>query len=651
MMELSRASGRKAVLFLLRSRAQYGANAAISELWNQPPQRTAKRLCAWACALALGAFAGIGAHAQQQAPTAPVGDIYESGTPQPVEQAFQKLYEIAAEITADPSSLYVQGQVDKSQWPAVDQAQAQWDTAMGQAGTALTQDQRNNIVPCAAHLNAAIADMERGYPIHITQESNAPAQATATALYGEGKDEFAKCPATGVATDAGETPGTTSGSTPETPPLGSPGTPHSGTLPSSTGSKPILKGRITNGPDEPSNGGPNQPTGNEPSPSSNPVSNGVQYLQGMAAGVGNCIQGVGSKIAGLGYFAQGDFVDAAKAWGVTPGDSVTLKAIAAELTTLVVGSNVTAYDQGVAAGRRICTYVLIPGATKAAGAALKGRAPPPVSASAKTPIQGSALQEAINDAPQKIANQPVQLQKGVAQLGDYVDKGSFASVYKYGKASVIKLSRTDADAAGYGPASIEGQRNGFNHLKAADIDTPKLSDFQAGNSNSPASIVAEDGTKKYPNSFQLSRDSYNKMPPAQQGKIVSAMQDLNNQLTKNGLGSIDSNPGNLTMQPVGDGFKAILHDSDMIYDMGELQELVKGTLPDGMIPKGVLDFSLDAGGAKDLLSGPWTLESLMETVQNARMQRLLPLPLPEGKILSTPPQINAPSGTVPVAPR
>ena len=46
----------------------------------------------------------------QNAPA--VGDIYKSGTPQPVEQAFQNLHRIAAEITADPSSLYVQGRVD-----------------------------------------------------------------------------------------------------------------------------------------------------------------------------------------------------------------------------------------------------------------------------------------------------------------------------------------------------------------------------------------------------------------------------------------------------------------------------------------------------------------------------------------------------------
>ncbi len=336
---------------------------------------------------------------------------------------------------------------------------------------------------------------------------------------------------------------------------------------------------------------------------------------------------------------------------MTPGDSVTLKAIAAELTTPVVGSNISAYDQGVVAGRRICSYVLIPGATKAAGAVLKGRAPPPpVSAPAKIPISGNALENAINESPKSIANEPVQVQNGVAQLGDFVDNGSFADVYKYGKASVIKLARSDADAAGYGPASIKGQWDGFHLLKEAEIDGPELSDFQAGNEDTPASVVADDVTKKYPGSFQLSNRAYNKMLPAQQGKIVSAIQDLDNKLIAKGLGSIDPNPSNLTMQPVGDGFKAILHDTDMIYDQDGLQKLANGTLPNGLVPRGVLDAGLALGGAPKLLEGPWTLQSLMETLQNARMQRLLPPPLPESKLLSTP-QMNQPSGTVPVAPK
>ncbi len=329
MMELSRASGRNAAILSLEPSAQSGVSATNPDPRNQPLQQIAWKICACAGALALAAFAGIGARAQEQTPTAPVGDIYESGTPQPVEQAFQKLYGITAEITANPSSLYVQGQVDKSQWPEVDQAQAQWDNAMLQSGTELTQDQRNDVVPCVAHLNAAIDDMKRGYVIQITQESNSAAQSEAQLLYGEGKQEFAKCLASGVATDAGSTPGSTAGNTPGTtggstpgtngggtpgtPPLGSPQTPQSANPPSTPSTKPMLKARITNEPDQPSNGGPGQPSNNEPSPSSNPMNNTVQYLQGMASGMGNCIQGLGNLFAGLGYFAEGDFTDAANA--------------------------------------------------------------------------------------------------------------------------------------------------------------------------------------------------------------------------------------------------------------------------------------------------------------------------------------------------
>jgi hypothetical protein len=43
------------------------------------------------------------------------------------------------------------------------------------------------LIPCAAHLNAAIDDMERGHRIAIGQPGNAPAQATAQKLYAAGR--------------------------------------------------------------------------------------------------------------------------------------------------------------------------------------------------------------------------------------------------------------------------------------------------------------------------------------------------------------------------------------------------------------------------------------------------------------------------------
>jgi hypothetical protein len=98
MMELSRASGPKAAIVLLQSRAHRSANRAIPEARNQPPRRTANRLCAWAGSLALLALAGVGAHAQQQTPTAPIGDIYDSGGGAP--PAYSDIFESKCQNTS-----------------------------------------------------------------------------------------------------------------------------------------------------------------------------------------------------------------------------------------------------------------------------------------------------------------------------------------------------------------------------------------------------------------------------------------------------------------------------------------------------------------------------------------------------------------------
>jgi hypothetical protein len=233
--------------------------------------------------------------------TAPPGsDIFESsGEPdatQPVEQAFHKLYSLTAEITDDPSSFYVQVEVDKSNWPAVDQAQAQWDNAMGQSGNALTQAERNNVVPCVAHLNAAIDDMKRGYIIDKTQQTNPSAQSQAQALYGEGRAEFAKCLSNGMLagnvteTENGGAPGGTNGGTPSGSNGGSPAT--GGATPGSSGGGVPTNGSRTPGSSSggvPTNGGGNPgnsvkipgSTGNA-DPTLQAVSNFSNQLRGYA---------------------------------------------------------------------------------------------------------------------------------------------------------------------------------------------------------------------------------------------------------------------------------------------------------------------------------------------------------------------------------
>ena len=212
----------------------------------------------------------------------PVGDVYESGgagaeTP---AQAVETLYKITATITGDPSSGY---DPKTTHWPEADAAQQQWDTSMAANGNTLTQQPRQGLVPCAAHLGTARDSAERGYRIQISQQDNAAAQATVKQLYGTARSEFAQCnlvdalngsngnPATGgtgapiqggVSTGSNGTPGTTGGGAPGTPQT--PGT-QSGTPPGPTpqGPPPGSKG-VTRTPGIP--GVPGTPTPGLPTP-------------------------------------------------------------------------------------------------------------------------------------------------------------------------------------------------------------------------------------------------------------------------------------------------------------------------------------------------------------------------------------------------
>jgi hypothetical protein len=187
----------------------------------------------------------------------PVGDVYESGAPaETPAQAVQKLYDLTAEITADPSSGY---DAKTDDWPEADAAWNQWDNSIGLNGNALTQQQRGVLVPCAANLDAAINSAEQGYRIQISQQGNAPAQAAAQQDYARARSEFAQCnladglngsngnPATGGPNPGSQAAGTSGGGS--NPPVqggvstgsnGTPGTTDGGDpgAPQTTGTQP-----------------------------------------------------------------------------------------------------------------------------------------------------------------------------------------------------------------------------------------------------------------------------------------------------------------------------------------------------------------------------------------------------------------------------
>lgn len=429
-----------------------------------------------------------------------------------------------------------------------------------------------------------------------------------------GIDEFDQCKAVC---------GRTNGSGPYEPP--------SGTVPNGSPIPPLIPGGLNvpgSGPGAgptiegaPLQGGVKQP--------SNPIVDTGQYLQGMMAGLGGCVQGFGSLIAGAGYFAQGDFVHAAQAWGVTPGESMTLKTIYAEMTAPVIGSGSDPYTSGVTAGRRLCAYGLVPGVAKAAGTALKGAVSGP---KAPPVLQGQALQDALNKTPKQLANQTVQLTKGTAKLGAYVADGSFAAVFKNGAGKVIKLSKNGPDTMGYGPDSILGQKDGAAILQGIEgVETPEVSGYQAAGPNSPASIIADDVSTP-PDSFTLSSARYQKLTPALQGQAVAVVTQASNAIAKGGYVMLDPNPSNFMLQPVGNAYKAIIHDPDMIMTPAQVK-----ALPSGSPQLSILQAALDLGDAPNLLSQGFTAESIMNVINTARIKLLTGI-------------TNVPSDTLPPAP-
>ena len=354
-------------------------------------------------------------------------------------------------------------------------------------------------------------------------------------------------------------------------------------------------------------------------PQTNPIADAGQYLRGVVDGFGGCLQGlgngIGSLMAGAGFFAQGDFVNAAKAWGLSPGQSIVLKGMYAEMTTPVVGQNISPYQQGVTAGRRLCAYAAIPGTVKAIGTVAGGALSP--GSTFTNPIKGGALQDAINSAPKTIANKWVQTPKGPVQLGAYAGQGSFASVFKYGKASVMKLSRNNPETMGYGPESLQGQATGAGRVSGAGVETPNVSNLEPGGTSQPSTLVADNVPQKYPGAFQLSNAEYHNLNPAQQAEVLNAVDNAANQIAKRGYALLDVNPGNFSMQAVGNAMKAIIHDPDMVMTVDEIKNLAPGS-----VPKGVLDYALDVAGQPEFLNQPFTAQSLTNVLNVAR-ERLI----------------------------
>jgi len=107
-------------------------------------------------------------------------------------QALINLYQAAQQIIKDPAGDYEKGKNPDFPYPS--QMQAQWDASMAAYGNNLSTQERALFPACAAHLNAAITDMEIGERIKANQPTEA-AQQDAQTRFSEAPGEVAQCSA------------------------------------------------------------------------------------------------------------------------------------------------------------------------------------------------------------------------------------------------------------------------------------------------------------------------------------------------------------------------------------------------------------------------------------------------------------------------
>jgi hypothetical protein len=188
----------------------------------------------------------------------------QTQTAQPPARALANLYEVAKSITNKPSGEAEEHPGGSPTFPYPDSIQLQWAQSMALYGNKLNPQEQALFPPCAAHLNTAIADTEKGYTTEDTQpKSNTGAQADAQRSYAAGKLEFEQCDAAyalaqsevGSAPAPASTPqqgGTDTTASPEqtpapaeNPPAGTPETPTSDTsTPPTTASNGAIPGSV-----------------------------------------------------------------------------------------------------------------------------------------------------------------------------------------------------------------------------------------------------------------------------------------------------------------------------------------------------------------------------------------------------------------------
>jgi hypothetical protein len=348
------------------------------------------------------------------------------------------------------------------------------------------------------------------------------------------------------------------------------------------------------------------PTRTAPRPP-NPIADSLGYLRGLAQGFGDCGKMGQDLLAAAGAFARGDFVTSAQILGLQPGESVTLRALAAELSTNNLG--LSPFDAGRLAGRRICSYAVVPAGAKALGrlprvlrGITRGAATP--GSTPATALKGDLIAEAASADAGIPADQGVlpgkwiQTPRGPVQLGRLIGAGKFGNVYEVaGKSGeVIKVGNANPNS----PASFPRQVAGAKLLAGAGIPTPALDTGPAAVPGAPPMLFGENIFSKWPGATILS-DSGGALAPAQ----LQAVADLYRKIGNAGLIWADGNPSNIFVYSRPNGVGAGVVDADMVFAESALRAqpaIVQNNLVAVLQAAGKMQLIFNQGSAADIMN-------------------------------------------------
>jgi hypothetical protein len=371
------------------------------------------------------------------------------------------------------------------------------------------------------------------------------------------------------------------------------------------------------------------PSGNRP-----PFDLG-QYVRGLTQGVQDCGQGLVSLANDLtvfgSYFGQGssrllrgdltgdEFIKAANVLGLQPGQSVTLRGIAAEMGQQNLG--VSPFDAGRLAGRRICQYGLIPGALKAAKYAGN---PTVAGGSPLNPLKGpGVLQNSGNLAKGTWVSTP----RGPIQLGAKLGADSkFGNVYEASNqpGKVIKISKpvetsgtSKTNMPADGGYTFPRQQAGSRELQRAGIPTPNI-DFAQNASPGPSYMIMDNVNTKWPGA-RLASQIANQMSDLS-GPEIQAIKNLYNKIIANNLVWPDGHLGNIFLYDGANGIEAGVLDADMIFPASE------AAVQDAWVKDYLVQPMMQAGGFNvvKFVNGGYTSSEMMQTLWNSRFGGSIP---------------------------